>query len=289
MALDLHIHSTFSDGTMTPTQLVELAKKKGLKAIALTDHDTAEGVAEAVAAGERLEVEVVSGIEFGVIHKETHFHMLGYGFDYDDSHLLGVLSTIQANRDDRNKQMITRLQGFGIDISSEEVAAKSQFGQTGRPHIAQVLVEKKQARSIDDAFSRFLKRGAIAYVPRRVLSAKEAIDTLHGAGGVAVMAHPVTIDTSLQNIVPLLNILVHNGLDGIEAYYPTHSTKQRKHICSLADRYSLVVTGGSDYHGDIRPGTTLAGGKNVHVPAKVLEPLKRQISKIRQTNNNTGV
>lgn len=288
MALDLHIHSTFSDGTLTPFQLVEMAKTKGLKAIALTDHDTTEGVAEAMSAGEHFEFEVLSGIEFGVIHKDTHFHLLGYGFDHSDSVLLAALGEIQANRQDRNIQMIKKLQGFGIAITFDEVAEKSQFGQTGRPHIAQVLVQKKLARSIDDAFARFLKRGAIAYVPRKVLGAKEAIDLIHGAGGIAVLAHPVTIATSIQNLVPLLNILVDAGLDGVEAYYPIHSSKHRKHICSLADRYGLVVTGGSDYHGDIRPGTTLAGGKNVYVPLEVLEQVKKRIDRARQLKNCAG-
>lgn len=279
MALDLHIHSTYSDGTLTPEAIVRLAARKGLKGISITDHDTAEGVEEAVAAGKRCSIEVIPGIELSVVHEGQHMHLLGYGINPKEAGLAEALRKIQHDRIDRNERIITKLQNLGIDISMTEVERKSPEGQTGRPHIAQVMLEKRVIRSIDDGFARFLKKGAVAYVERAVLSAVGAIRLLKDAGGIAVLAHPVTIDITLKKIPQLLEQLKKAGLDGVETYYPIHSSRHQKSLCELARRYNLVVTGGSDYHGDIRPGTTLAGGKNVYVPIEVLQQLKDRINR----------
>ncbi len=277
MSLDLHIHSTFSDGTLRPDQIVKLALDKGLSAISITDHDTTEGVGPALEFGSQLGVEVISGIELSIVHSEQHMHLLGYFFDHNDSNLSQMLQEIQGARTVRNLAIVERLQKLGFDVSYEEIKKASKIGQTGRPHIAQVLIEKKIARTIDDAFARFLKKGAVAYVARKVLDAGNAIAAIRGAGGIAVLAHPTILDSTLKKIPPILDQLVPMGLGGIEAYYPVHSAKNQKQLCVLADRYGLVVTGGSDYHGDIRPGTTLAGGKNVYVPQEVLHNLKESL------------
>jgi predicted metal-dependent phosphoesterase TrpH len=279
MSLDLHIHSTFSDGTLRPDQIVKLALKKGLSAISITDHDTTEGVGPALESGSQLGIEVVSGIELSIMHGEQHMHLLGYCFDHNNKALSQTLLEIQNARIVRNMAIIERLQKLGIDVSYEEIERKSKIGQTGRPHIAQVLIEKKIARTMDDAFARFLRKGAVAYVPRKVLDAKDAIASICGAGGLPVLAHPTILDSTLKKIPPILDQLVPLGLGGIEAYYPVHSAKNQKQLCVLAARYGLVVTGGSDYHGDIRPGTTLAGGKNVYVPPEVLSNLKKSLGR----------
>jgi hypothetical protein len=214
------------------------------------------------------------------VHNDLQIHLLGYYIDPDNSELASELLDIQNFRKLRNQKIVEKLQKLGLNISLAEIEAKSKVGQTGRPHIAQVLVEKKIARTLDDAFSRFLKKGAIAYVPRSVLEAGKAIALIKNAGGIAVLAHPVIIDgCSLQRIPEILAELVPAGLGGLEVYYPVHSSKNQKTLSALAERYGLVVTGGSDYHGDIRPGTMLAGGKNVYVPVEVLHKLKEKLGK----------
>lgn len=279
MSIDLHVHSIYSDGTLRPSALVELALLRGLTALSITDHDTAEGTGEALAAAGDTGLEVVPGIELSVVNNGRHLHLLGYYIDQDNSEMNGALADIQAARITRNGRIIEKLRGLGLEIAMSEVEAKSAVGQTGRPHIAQVLVEKKIARSMDDAFARFLKRGAVGYVPRLVLDAERAITLIRGAGGIAVLAHPVTIDNSLRMIPEIVEQLVGAGLGGIEVYYPIHSTRNQKQLSALASRYDLVVTGGSDYHGDIRPGTMIAGGKNVNVPVEILQQIKDKLAR----------
>jgi predicted metal-dependent phosphoesterase TrpH len=277
MSIDLHIHSTFSDGTLAPAALVTLAKAKRLTAISITDHDTMEGVDEAMSAGRKAGLEVVPGIEISAVFGQLHVHLLGYYVDQSDRQLRSALEDIQVARLGRNQKIMEKLQSLGVPVTLEEVERKSTMGQTGRPHIAQVLVEKGIVSSIDQAFTRYLARGGSAYVARKVLEAVDGIALIAAAGGIPVLAHPATIDNSLRKIPALVEQLVPCGLQGIEVYYPTHSRKNQKQLCGLAQRYDLVVTGGSDYHGDIRPGTMLAGGTNVHVPSVVLDQLKKRL------------
>lgn len=277
MCIDLHVHSTYSDGTLRPRELVELALARGLAAISITDHDTTEGTAEAREAAGNTGLEVVPGIELSVVDTERHLHLLGYYIDPENSEMQCALADIQAARIARNGRIIEKLRGLGLKITMPEVEAKSAVGQTGRPHIAQVLVEKKIARSMEDAFARFLKRGAVGYVPRLVLDAGRAIALIRGAGGIAVLAHPGTIDSSLRTIPEIVEQLAAAGLGGIEVYYPVHSVRNQKQLSALASRYGLVITGGSDYHGDIRPGTMIAGGRNMKVPVEILQQLKDRL------------
>ncbi len=273
MAVDLHTHSTFSDGTLTPEQLVQSARRLNIRAIALTDHDTVEGVERARAEGERCGVQVITGVEFSVIHGGTHFHLLGYCFDLQNSDLQNKLALIQGGRAERNKKILTKLADLGIEVSEEELYAKSKVGQTGRPHIAQLLVDKKKVVSIDAAFDKYLRIGRPAYASRYILEATEAIQLIRGAGGVAVMAHPGSTDRSLKVIPGLLDDLVPEGLQGIEVFYPAHSTAQLKKLLVIATHYNLVVTGGSDYHGDIRPGSMCGEGSPLAVPDSVVDDL----------------
>lgn len=279
MSIDLHIHSTYSDGTLRPEQLVKMAKAKGLTAIAITDHDTVEGIEEGLAAGELHGLEVIPGLELGTVHRTTHIHLLGYFFDPGNADLARTLTTIQESRRQRNTRILEKLQRLGVSIDAAEVAQKSPTGQTGRPHIAQVLKEKGLVRTIDEAFTRYLKKGAPAYAARYMIEVVDAIGLIRDAGGLPVLAHPVTIDASLKSLPALVEELVAVGLAGIECYYPVHSARNRKTLNALAATYNLVVTGGSDYHGDIRPNTTLAGGKNVHVPPDVLPRLKAALKR----------
>lgn len=274
MSIDLHTHSWFSDGTKSPTELVQLAANSGVSAIAITDHDTMDGVDEAMAVSSEFGVEVVPGLEMSVIHKKKPLHILGYFMDPADSKLAAALSVLQEARDRRNAKIIAKLQAVGVAATVEELKEISGIGQTGRPHIAKLLVNHGLVRSIPQAFDEYLKKDAKAYVARFAYSAEEAISFITEAGGLAVLAHPIQVDKTLNSLVTLLPVLKSYGLDGIEAYYPTQKKKMRKRIRMFARENDLLLTGGSDYHGDIRPGTRLAGGNNVYVSPRLLDLMK---------------
>jgi 3',5'-nucleoside bisphosphate phosphatase len=278
MSIDLHTHSNFSDGTLTPTELVTLAKKKNISALALTDHDTMAGVEEAVLAGKMLGVEIIPGIEISVLHDKVEYHILGYWADSQNSVLAEALAKLQGARSERNNKILQKLNELGIPATNEELERVSEQGQTGRPHIAKLLVRYGVVKTITQAFDDFLKKGAVAYVSRFAFTAIEAVTLIHQAGGLAVLAHPTQNDPELTRLPSVLADLVPAGLDGIEVYYPTHSHKMKKKLRALAAQHNLLLTGGSDYHGDIRPGTTLAGGGNIFVPLELLVKMKERVA-----------
>lgn len=273
MSLDFHIHSTFSDGSLTPIEIVKMAKKKGLKAISITDHDNIDGVEKALTAGDEVGLVVVPGLELSVVLDGISIHLLGYLFDYDHYDLKALLEKIQIGRRKRNETIVNKLKSAGIDIRSEIDQILQNNSQVGRPHIARILVAQKHAKNINDAFQKFLVPGGIAYTKREACSAKEAINVLHRAKGLAVIAHPLNIRNVTKDYTDVIEELVELGLDGIETYYPTHSKKVSKSLLSLSTEKGLICTGGSDYHGDFRPGTYLAGGKNVFVPEQLLDQM----------------
>jgi len=278
MSIDLHTHSNFSDGTLTPTELVTLAREKKISALALTDHDTMAGVEEAVLAGEMLGVEIIPGIEISVLHDKVEYHILGYWADSHNSVLAEALAKLQGARSERNNKILQKLNELGIPATNEELERVSEQGQTGRPHIAKLLVRYGVVKTITQAFDDFLKKGAVAYVSRFAFTAMEAVTLIHQAGGLAVLAHPTQNDPELTRLPSVLADLVPAGLDGIEVYYPTHSHKMKKKLRALAAQHNLLLTGGSDYHGDIRPGTTLAGGGNIFVPLELLVKMKERVA-----------
>jgi len=281
MSIDLHTHSTASDGTMSPADLVKYAHKKGLSAIAITDHDTIGGIGEAIASGNILGIEVVPGIELSVKYSDHNVHLLGYLFDCDHKELHVALGQLQAGRFERNKKIIAELNRLGLAIKFSELQKTAGSGQNGRPHIARLMMQKGFVRTMDEAFEKYLGHGGLAYTSRFVYGVEDAISLIKNAGGVAVLAHPFQLDKSVDDLPRELQQLCDMGLDGIEVYYPTHSRKFRKRLISLAEKYSLLITGGSDYHGSIRPGTTLAGGKNVSVPAQLLVKMKERVKQNR--------
>lgn len=279
MTIDLHVHSTFSDGSMSPADLVRYAQEKGLKALSITDHDTVDGIAEATMAGNLLGVEIVPGLELSMRHGDSSIHLLGYLFNPAEDALLKALSHLQAGRLERNQTILVKLLHLGIEISMPDLERISGHGQCGRPHIAQLLIQKGVVHNMDTAFERYLGKGASAYVPRRVLPADEAIAMIKNAGGLAVLAHPQQLEKSGKDVNAVLSQLRAVGLDGIEVHYPTHSRQFKKKLVSLAKRHDLLVTGGSDYHGSIRPGTTLAGGRNCTVPMRLLSEMKERLAR----------
>lgn len=275
--IDLHIHSTASDGSLSPVEIIETAEKAGLRAISITDHDTVEGSAEALRHQHSSGVEVLPGIEVSVGFDPGTMHILGYLIRLDDLSLRQALKDVQKGRAGRNLQIVKKLQDLGADISHDEVLKVSGGGQTGRPHIAQVLVKKKVVQSIDEAFSKFLKKGRPAYAERYRLLPVEAIQTILQAGGVPVLAHPFTLNSKTEGgLDRIVAELKQDGLKGVEVYYPSHGPDLTAQYERIAHRHGLLVTGGTDFHGVITPWIHIGiGSGDMRIPYRLVEELKK--------------
>lgn len=273
--IDLHTHSTYSDGTLTPAELVDLAKKLGLKAIALTDHDTMAGLTEALVRGREQGIEVVPGVEISAVQDDRSLHILAYR-PRRTRELQQMMARLQQYRQTRNEQIISNLNRLGIAVSEKDLQLYSHTGQTGRPHIARMLVDRKAVKTVNQAFDRYLKKGGLAYVESGKLTAVEVIRTIAGASGLAVLAHPVHANPSLSSLPDLLRILVPEGLVGLEAYYPSHSAAAVRELKKLAVSHGLLLTGGSDFHGDNHSGASLGGvGQTLRISYELLAAMKR--------------
>ena len=274
--VDLHLHTTASDGVMTPTEIVKYAKAKGLRAIAITDHDTIEGLEEGLAEAGKIDLEVIPGIEISAEHSSGSMHLLGYFIDIYHPLFHERLGYLQKARGERNPKMVEKLNQLGIEITYEEVLKASGGGQVGRPHFAQVLMEKKYVRNFQEAFERFLKKGAPAYVDKLRFTPKEALHFINEAKGVAVLGHPNTLGMNgYSELENLLLKLIGNGLRGIEVYYPEHSPLEIAQYKNLAERYGLLMTGGTDYHGIEKNGLDIGVGKgDMKLPYSIVENLK---------------
>ena len=256
--IDLHVHSNASDGTYAPAEVVRRAKEGGLKAIALTDHDTIDGLAEAVAAGERYGVEVIPGVEVSARFPGGSMHVLGLGLNYRNGHLGERLAVLQKARAERNPQIIAKLNDLGIKITLEQVAEISGRGQMGRPHIARALMESGYVRTIQEAFDIYLRNDGKAYVAKFRFPPEEAIAMIRDVQGVPVLAHPFTLGLgSAFALKHTLEELTALGLAGIEAIYAEHTPEQEALYLRLARELGLLITGGSDYHGENKPEITL--------------------------------
>ncbi len=252
MCVDLHTHSIYSDGIATPAQLIGMAAAGKLTGFALTDHDTVEGVREAVRLGQEHGVTVISGLEVSARHGDNGVHILGYGVDVDSPELNAALARLQQGRLERNLKIIDKLADLGVPITLEETERLSACGQTGRPHIARLLIAKGCVQTSGQAFSLYLGRNKPAWFSRFAYSAAETIAIIHEAGGVAVLAHPGILDPALKLQPQLIRELAERHLDGLEIYYPGHNWQMIQLFNGLARQHRLLVTGGSDYHGDSR-------------------------------------
>ncbi len=279
--IDLHVHTTASDGTLSPTDVIALARKRRLGAIAITDHDTLNGTRAALQAGIPPELKFVTGVEISAAPPPGFdipgsIHILGYGFDIDHRPLQQILEKQKDSRVNRNPRIIERLNALGIDLSLAEVAAAAgRPDQLGRPHIADMLVKKGVARDFDDAFGRYLGTGKPAYVDKYRVDCGDAIKLIGSAGGVAVLAHPWLItNVDPERITALIRQLHEKGLAGIEVFYPEHTPDQQRFLLDIADRFHLLVTGGTDFHGAIKPSIDLGTGTgDMHIPMTVYEAL----------------
>jgi len=245
MRIDLHMHSTFSDGFKSPTTLVEMAAAKKLVAISLTDHDSVDGLPEAIRAGKENGVEVVAGVELSCEFRGRDLHVLGYGVDPNDDAFRGALDKFCETRHKRGIKIVEKLNALGINIEPAEVLAKAGEGALGRPHIAAVLVDKGVVSRTGEAFDKYIAEGGPAYVPKYKMSPPEAIGYIQAAGGLAFIAHPGVF---LENESELFD-LIREGFDGVEVYHPTHSASRSRELKRIAEEKGLLISGGSDYHG----------------------------------------
>jgi predicted metal-dependent phosphoesterase TrpH len=263
--IDLHLHSTASDGTLTPTQLVDRALDKGLEVIALTDHDTTDGIEEALEAARGTSLTVIPGVEVSTdVPGTNELHILGYYIDVRHAELEASLSTLRRARVGRARRTLACLEKAGCSLEWDHLVELSQGEVIGRPHIAQALVDAGHVATVHDAFRRYLAKGRPAYVERYRLTPTQAIQTILAAGGVPVLAHPGRVLEEIPR-------LVRAGLAGLEAYYPTHPAPEQVFLRKLAKKHNLLVTGGTDFHG---PGITEASDLGVvYVPRSAVTAL----------------
>ena len=272
--IDLHTHSTFSDGTLTPTELVDLAETGGLTAVALTDHDTVAGIEEGRAAAKDRSVEFVPGVELSAEIDRGALHILGLFVDHTDAALTSLLDETIRYRKARNEKIVERFCELGMPLTLDEVETEAKTGTVGRPHFAAVLTRKGYARSIRDAFLRFLSKNGAAYFPKVRVSPERAIAIIRGAGGIPVLAHPDQTHLGGRELADFIERLKSLGLMGMETHYSGYTQRQSRKLAKLAKRFQLVESGGSDFHGAVKPGLFLGTGPgNLHVPDAFLPRL----------------
>ncbi len=272
--IDLHTHSYCSDGSMSPEELVIHAAERGLTAIALTDHDTVGGVARAMAQGRISGVEVIPGIEFSA-RSATLTHILGYCINIDAPGVRSILDEVVEKRIERNVMTAKLLQELGFDVTVDEAAAIAPGGFIGRAHYAKLLMDKGYTSSVKDSFDKYLASGKPAYFTNQKLEAKRIIEAIHAAGGVAFLAHPHQMKMG-DKLEAYVEELVSYGLDGIEGYYSEYDEAMQSEYQALAKRFGLMLSGGTDFHGSMKPHISLGTGigGNVRVPYSLLERIK---------------
>jgi predicted metal-dependent phosphoesterase TrpH len=276
--VDLHLHSTVSDGRLTPTALLELAHRNGVRRLSLTDHDTTEGLAEAFAAGARLGLEIIPGIELSCDVAEAEVHMLGLFLEYEQPEFQRLLAEFRAARVGRAERMVEKLVELGVPIAWERVREIAGEATVGRPHVAQALLEAGHVSTMPEAFDRFIGRNGPAYVERFKLAPSEAVELIHSVRGLTVLAHPIESGGE-ERVIPELAAV---GLDGVECYYPGYDAATVERLVSLTRSHGMVPTGGSDYHGFPMAGLESATNEpgTVEIPPSLVDELAQRRSRL---------
>ena len=243
--VDLHLHTTYSDGTLTPNELVQLALKNNLEIISITDHDCTDGIDEAMLASFNRNLTVIPGIELNTDTEDGEIHVLGYFIDYQNKDLQKLLIECRNSRVERARIMVERLNSLGINIQWTRVEELAGYGAIGRPHIANAMLEIKSIKTFQEAFEKYIGRNGVAYIERFRLNVFEAVKTIQQYGGIPVLAHPGYI----KNLDNLLPILIESGLKGLEVFYANYDTNTINKLKNIASKYGLIPCGGSDYHG----------------------------------------
>jgi hypothetical protein len=285
--LDLHTHSTFSDGSLAPAELVALARREGVGALALTDHDNTAGIAAflracAGAGPDETAVRGIPGVEISVASERGTLHLLGYCVQAGCAGLETVLARIRGGRADRNCLILDRLTALGMPLAWDDVASRAGSDVVGRPHFAQAMVARGYVRSPAQAFERFLAKGQPAYCTRYHPTPEEGLAAIAAAGGVAVLAHPATLELTAANLRRKVEQLREAGLQGIEVWYPEHTDDHTNAYLRLCREFDLVATGGSDYHGALNPLIRLGRGfSGLAIPATVPDELAARAGQVR--------
>ncbi|MDO4345636.1 MAG: PHP domain-containing protein [Eubacteriales bacterium] len=275
--IDLHVHSNISDGTYTPSQLVAYALQKKLRAMALTDHDSTDGLAEAFAAAEGTGLELVPGIEFSTEYQGNDIHIVGLDIDFKDPEFAQSLCRFRNSRDIRNQKMIQKLQEADVDISMEQMTSLFGSAVLTRAHFARYLAEHGYVADMPEAFRKYIGEGCPCFVPREKVTPLQAVHLIYRTGGIAVLAHPMLYHLSGNAMDTLLVSLKKAGLVGIEALYSTHSRWEENQVRLLAKRHDLAISGGSDFHGSNKPKIDLGSGRgNLNIPYDILRNLRHR-------------
>lgn len=274
--IDLHLHTTRSDGSLPPSQVLALAQKAKVTALSITDHDIVDGIPEAMEAGANLGIEVIPGVEISSRYGDNELHILGYFIDWKDQAFNMRLASLRESRHKRNPLIVENLRAMGLAITYQEVRALAGTDAVGRPHIAQVLMQKSYVRSAREAFDRYLGEGKPAYVPRELPDPADAVAWICQAKGVPVLAHPLWVKQKGEAFRKLCEQLKGAGLGGIEVHYSTHSRQETSEFLNVARRLDLLVTGGSDFHGITKPDIEVGVGRGgLTVSPSLLEPLRK--------------
>lgn len=275
--IDLHVHSTYSDGTLTPSQLIDKAITTGLAAMAITDHDTIDGIDEALEYAKRKSFELISGIEFSTFFDNKEIHIVGLLIDHTNEALNHELIAQRKSREEKNIKMCKKFEEISIPISYDEML--EQYGNCviTRAHFADYLLKKGYVHDRNEAFSRYIGDGKPCFVERHKMLPEHALKLIKMAGGIAILAHPVLYHLGNEQMTKLMDYLCLHGIDGLEAIYSTYSMGDQIQMQNLASRYHLLISGGSDYHGANKPHIELGTGMGkLFVPYEILEKLKNK-------------
>jgi predicted metal-dependent phosphoesterase TrpH len=273
--VDLHCHSTASDGTLPPRELVRLAKQSNLTALALTDHDTVDGCPDAADEAKKIGLDFLCGIEISAEfpHPGT-MHILGYGVDPENPHLKNLTETLLAGRDNRNPRIVAKLNEMGVAVTMKEWEDEAKGAVLGRPHLAAILMRKGYVSSIKQAFDQYIGQGAPAYFDKERLTPKQALERIAASGGIAALAHPVQLRTTNNaELERVVKDLVDQGLAGLEVIHSDHDAAWVEKCSRLADKFGLVKTGGSDFHGTNKKDIQLGDAKGKRIPREMFDNL----------------
>lgn len=279
--IDLHVHSNISDGTLSPSQVIDLAIQHNLKAIALTDHDTVNGIPEALNRArfycqKGIDFTLIPGVELSVGYKMRDIHILGLFIDYENKELISLLDKMVQEREERNRKMIHNFQKDDIQITLEELKEESNDSVITRAHFAKQLVRKGYVKTAKEAFQKYLNEEGPYYVNRQFITPEQAIQAILNAKGIPVLAHPMLYHLPDEELEQLVERLKAHGLCGIETIYSTYSSEDEQKVRQLAAKYNLYMTGGSDFHGEVKPDISIGTGKgNLSIPDNLLEQFKR--------------
>ena len=280
--IDLHTHSLKSDGSMTPAEVVREAKRAGLAAIALSDHDTVDGIREAAAEGEKIGVEVIPAIEFSVQSK-TETHILGYFIDIENPDLLKTLKEVVDLRIERNYVTCQRLNELGFDITIEEVRALAPNNFVGRAHFARVLMDKGYTKSVKEGFDLYMTSGKYAYCEKQRLTARDAVELIGKCGGISFLAHPHLTKLGDDELKEFLKKLKGFGLSGLEGYYTDYTPEMQEKYQAMAKKLGLLISGGTDFHAAMKPHISIGTGLgNMKIPYSVLEAMKAERDRLKK-------